>query len=60
MTRADAGSALDGLDPILNAPKRLAVMAVLEGSQFAEFGFLRGCILLLASNNTTWANIRSA
>ena len=41
MTPAATGSALDGLDPILNAPKRLAIMAVLQGSQFAEFGFLR-------------------
>ncbi|MCP3423287.1 transcriptional regulator [Nocardioides pinisoli] len=35
------GSALAGLDPLLNAPKRLAIMAVLAGSQSAEFGFLR-------------------
>jgi len=41
MSRPVNGSALDGLDPVLNAPKRLAIMAVLEGSQFAEFGFLR-------------------
>ena len=41
MTHAATGSALDGLDPVLNAPKRLAIMAVLEGSQFADFGFLR-------------------
>lgn len=34
-------SALSGLDPVLTPPKRLAVMAVLTGSQSAEFGFLR-------------------
>ena len=41
MTARADGSALDGLDPVLNAPKRLAIMAVLAGSQSAEFGFLR-------------------
>ena len=34
-------SALDGLDPILNAPKRLAIMAVLAGSTSSDFAFLR-------------------
>ena len=34
-------SALDGLDPVLNAPKRLAIMAVLTGSTSADFTFLR-------------------
>jgi DNA-binding transcriptional ArsR family regulator len=34
-------SALDGLDPILNAPKRLAIMAVLARSTSSDFGFLR-------------------
>lgn len=34
-------SALEGLDPVLNAPKRLAVMAVLTSSTSADFGFLR-------------------
>lgn len=41
MTGSDSGSVLAGLDPVLNGPKRLAVMAVLTGSEFAEFGFLR-------------------
>ena len=36
-----ASSALDGLDPILNAPKRLAIMAVLTASTSADFAFLR-------------------
>lgn len=34
-------SALDGLDPVLNAPKRLAIMAVLTTSTSADFAFLR-------------------
>jgi DNA-binding MarR family transcriptional regulator len=34
-------SALDGLDPLLNAPKRLAIMAVLTGSTTTDFAFLR-------------------
>ena len=34
-------SALDGLNPILNAPKRLAVMAVLTRSTTSDFAFLR-------------------
>lgn len=34
-------SALDGLDPILNAPKRLAIMAVLARSTSSDFAFLR-------------------
>ena len=34
-------SALDGLDPILNAPKRLAIMAVLASSTSSDFAFLR-------------------
>ena len=34
-------SALDGLDPLLNAPKRLAIMAVLAGSTTTDFAFLR-------------------
>jgi DNA-binding transcriptional ArsR family regulator len=34
-------SALDGLDPALNAPKRLAIMAVLTTSSSADFAFLR-------------------
>lgn len=34
-------SALSGLDAVLNAPKRLAIMAVLQTSQSADFGFLR-------------------
>ncbi len=34
-------SALDGLDPTLTAPKRLAAMALLSRSTGADFGFLR-------------------
>jgi DNA-binding transcriptional ArsR family regulator len=34
-------SALEGLDPILNAPKRLAIMAVLARSTSSDFAFLR-------------------
>ncbi|WP_426245310.1 transcriptional regulator [Nocardioides sp. LHG3406-4] len=34
-------SALDGLDPVLNAPKRLAIMAVLSSSRSSDFAFLR-------------------
>ncbi len=34
-------SALDGLDPVLNAPKRLGIMAVLTSSTSADFAFLR-------------------
>ena len=39
MTRLS--SPLDGLDPILNAPKRLAIMAVLAHSTSSDFAFLR-------------------
>lgn len=38
---SEAG-ALDGLDPALSAPKRLAAMALLDRSSFADFPFLRG------------------
>ncbi len=34
-------SALDGLDPLLNAPKRLAILAVLSGSSSTDFTFMR-------------------
>lgn len=34
-------TALAGLDAALNAPKRLAIMAVLTSSTSADFGFLR-------------------
>ena len=34
--------ALDGLDPLLVAPKRLAIMAVLASSSTTDFAFLRG------------------
>ncbi len=33
--------ALEGLDPVLNAPKRLAIMAVLMRSTSSDFAFLR-------------------
>ncbi len=36
-----SSSALDGLDPVLNAPKRLAIMAVLTSSTSTDFTFLR-------------------
>jgi DNA-binding transcriptional ArsR family regulator len=34
-------SVLAGLDPVLNAPKRLAIMAVLVSSTSSDFPFLR-------------------
>lgn len=34
-------TALDGLDPVIHAPKRLAAIAVLYSSDTADFGFLR-------------------
>ncbi len=34
-------TALDGLDPLLNGPKRLAIMAVLARSTSTDFAFLR-------------------
>lgn len=36
-----SGSALDELDPVLTAPKRLAIMAVLASSASTDFPFLR-------------------
>lgn len=36
-----ASSALEGLDPVLNAPKRLAIMAVLTSSTSSDFSFLK-------------------
>ena len=32
---------LEGLDPVIHAPKRLAAMAVLAGVESTDFGFLR-------------------
>ena len=32
---------IDGLDPVIHAPKRLAVMAVLASSSSTDFAFLR-------------------
>lgn len=32
---------LGGIDPVIHAPKRLAIMAVLVGSTSADFRFLR-------------------
>lgn len=40
-TDTPAGSALDGLDPALTAPKRLAAMALLSRAAAADFGVLR-------------------
>ncbi|WP_370240677.1 transcriptional regulator [Aeromicrobium sp.] len=37
----EATNALDGLDPALSAPKRLAAMALLSRASFADFPFLR-------------------
>lgn len=37
----EAGSALEGLDPVLTAPKRLAAMALLSRSAAADFAVLR-------------------
>lgn len=34
-------SVLDGLDPLLTAPKRLAIMAVLSATTSSDFSFLR-------------------
>lgn len=41
MSETEIGSALEGLDPVLNAPKRLAIMAVLAASASTDFAFLR-------------------
>jgi len=41
VNETETGSALSGLDPALNAPKRLAIMAVLAGSASTDFRFLR-------------------
>lgn len=41
MTTGPTGSALAGLDPVLQAPKRLAIMAVLVSSSSSDFAFLR-------------------
>lgn len=41
MSEPGTASVLAGLDPVLTAPKRLAIMAVLATSQSADFGFLR-------------------
>jgi DNA-binding transcriptional ArsR family regulator len=41
MTGTGSRSALSGLDPALNAPKRLAIMAVLASTASTDFGFLR-------------------
>lgn len=41
MSDPGTSSVLAGLDPVLTAPKRLAIMAVLQTSQSADFGFLR-------------------
>lgn len=37
----EAASALEGLDPVLTAPKRLAAMALLSRSAAADFTVLR-------------------
>ncbi|HEY0952026.1 transcriptional regulator [Nocardioides sp.] len=37
----EAASALEGLDPVLTAPKRLAAMALLSRSAAADFAVLR-------------------
>lgn len=34
-------TALDGLDPVIHAPKRLAAMAILFSAETADFTFLR-------------------
>lgn len=39
---SETSSALDGLDPALTAPKRLAAMALLSRSAGADFAVLRG------------------
>ena len=40
-TNARAEAGWDELDPVLNAPKRLAAMALLVRADSADFGFLR-------------------
>lgn len=37
---------LEDLDPLLNAPKRLRLMAILRNSAWAEFAFLQGHVEL--------------
>lgn len=41
MSETTESSALDGLDPVLTAPKRLAIMAVLASSSSSDFAFLK-------------------
>lgn len=41
MSTLPARSVLEGLDPLLTAPKRLAIMAVLTSSTSSDFAFLR-------------------
>ena len=41
MSSTEQTSALDGLDPVLTAPKRLAATALLSRSNSADFGYLR-------------------
>ena len=41
MSEGTEESVLTGLDPVLTAPKRLAIMAVLAASSSSDFGFLK-------------------
>jgi DNA-binding MarR family transcriptional regulator len=40
-SRSQPRASIDDLDPIIHAPKRLAVMAILANSTSTDFGFLR-------------------
>ena len=53
-------SALDGLDPILNAPKRLGIMAVLTSSTSADFTFLRAHLGVSDSDLSKQASVLQA
>ena len=50
-------SALDGLDPVLNAPKRLGIMAVLTSSTSTDFAFLRAHLGVSASDLSKQASL---
>lgn len=41
---------IEGLDPVIHPPKRLAAMAVLAHADYAEFKFLRGQLQLSDSD----------
>jgi DNA-binding transcriptional ArsR family regulator len=53
-------SALDGLDPVLNAPKRLGIMAVLTSSTSTDFAFLRAHLGVSDSDMSKQASLLEA